>query len=64
MSDGEVGCMLFEGYLNGMFHTVGLILQTAISTHYDIVGDPSMLVYVDVVWPFPLINYPPCPFFS
>ena len=56
--------MLFEGYLNGMFHTVGLILQAVISTHYDILGDPSMLVYVDVVRPFPLINYPPCPFFS
>ena len=54
MSNEAVGCMLFEGYRNGTFHTVRLILQTVISTHYDISRDLSRLMYVDVVLPFPL----------
>ena len=54
MSNETVGCVLFEGYVNGTFHTVRLILQTVISTHYDISRDLSMLVYVDVVRPFSL----------
>ena len=54
MSNEAVECMLFEGYINDTFHTVRLILQNVISTHYDISRDLSMLVYVDVVRPFPL----------